>query len=48
MSDETNINNVESGLSEQELLRREKLIALQAEGKDPFDVYKVERTHTSG
>ncbi|WP_297436260.1 lysine--tRNA ligase [uncultured Clostridium sp.] len=48
MSDEININNVESGLSEQELLRREKLIALQAEGKDPFDVYKVERTHTSG
>lgn len=27
--------------------RRDKLAKLQAEGKDPFDVYKVERTHTS-
>jgi lysyl-tRNA synthetase class 2 len=27
--------------------RREKLAKLQQEGKDPFDVYKVERTHTS-
>ncbi|OFI06555.1 lysine--tRNA ligase [Clostridium acetireducens DSM 10703] len=27
--------------------RRDKLANLQAEGKDPFDVYKVERTHTS-
>ncbi|MEL7597938.1 MAG: OB-fold nucleic acid binding domain-containing protein, partial [Clostridiaceae bacterium] len=27
--------------------RRQKLSTLQEEGKDPFDVYKVERTHTS-
>lgn len=47
MSDEMNVNHTVE-LSEQEVLRREKLSALQAEGKDPFDVYKVERTHTSG
>lgn len=27
--------------------RRQKLASLQEAGKDPFDVYKVERTHTS-
>lgn len=27
--------------------RRQKLSTLQEEGKDPFDVYKVERTHTT-
>jgi lysyl-tRNA synthetase class 2 len=27
--------------------RRQKLSELQAQGKDPFDVYKVNRTHTS-
>lgn len=27
--------------------RRQKFFDLQAAGKDPFDVYKVERTHTS-
>lgn len=27
--------------------RRQKLSDLQSQGKDPFDVYKVERTHTS-
>ncbi|WP_234117024.1 lysine--tRNA ligase [Clostridium hydrogenum] len=27
--------------------RRQKLSDLQAQGKDPFDVYKVERSHTS-
>ncbi|KYH28623.1 MULTISPECIES: lysine--tRNA ligase [Clostridium] len=27
--------------------RRQKLADLQAAGKDPFDVYRVERTHTS-
>ncbi|SMC28965.1 lysyl-tRNA synthetase, class II [Clostridium acidisoli DSM 12555] len=27
--------------------RRQKLSDLQAQGKDPFDVYKVNRTHTS-
>lgn len=34
-------------LSEQEGIRREKLKALQEEGKNPFDVYKVEVTHSS-
>ncbi|MDP4146463.1 MAG: lysine--tRNA ligase [Bacillota bacterium] len=28
-------------------IRRQKLSDLQAAGKDPFDVYKVERTHTT-
>src|SRR3712207_1007283 len=27
--------------------RRQKFFDLQAAGKDPFDVYKVNRTHTS-
>lgn len=27
--------------------RMQKLSNLQEQGKDPFDVYKVERTHTS-
>lgn len=42
-----NIKAEEAKYSEQEALRRQKLEELQAEGKDPFDVYKVERTHTS-
>jgi len=33
--------------NEQVTLRRQKLAELQAEGKDPFDVYKVNRTHNS-
>lgn len=41
------LHEIEAKLSEQEGLRREKLIALQEEGKDPFAVYRVERTHTS-
>ncbi|WP_426348217.1 lysine--tRNA ligase [Alloiococcus sp. CFN-8] len=45
--EENNIANLEEQYSEQEALRREKLAALQAEGKDPFDVYKVNRTHNS-
>ena len=46
-TDEMNIHELEAQLSEQEALRREKLAELQAAGKDPFDVYKVERTHSS-
>ena len=46
-TEEMNIQELESQFSEQEALRREKLAQLQAEGKDPFDVYKVERSHTS-
>jgi len=45
--EENNILVEETKLSEQEQQRREKLKALQLEGKDPFDVYKVEVTHNS-
>ena len=46
-TEEMSIQELEAQFSEQEALRREKLVELQIEGKDPFDVYKVERTHTS-
>ena len=46
-TEEMNIQELESQYSEQEGLRRDKLTELQNRGKDPFDVYKVERTHTS-
>ena len=46
-TEEMNIQELESQFNEQEALRREKLLELQKEGKDPFDVYKVERTHMS-
>lgn len=47
-NEENNIIEQEySRLSEQELQRRDKLKALQEEGQDPFDVYKVEVTHNS-
>ncbi|SHK03688.1 lysyl-tRNA synthetase, class II [Clostridium cavendishii DSM 21758] len=46
-NEEMNINELEAQFSEQEALRRQKLSDLQAKGKDPFDVYKVERTHSS-
>ena len=46
-TEEMNIQELESQFSEQEALRREKLVDLQSQGKDPFDVYKVERTHMS-
>ena len=46
-TEEMNIQELESQFSEQEALRREKLVELQNQGKDPFDVYKVERTHMS-
>ena len=43
-NEEINIHEAEEQLSEQEMLRRQKLVELQEAGKDPFDVYKVERT----
>ncbi|WP_312649523.1 lysine--tRNA ligase [Proteiniclasticum sp.] len=47
-NEENNIIEQEySRLPEQELQRRDKLKALQEEGQDPFDVYKVEVTHNS-
>jgi len=52
MSNEENIeakelHELESKYNEQVTIRRRKLADLQEQGKDPFDVYKVERTHTS-
>ncbi|WP_407935023.1 MULTISPECIES: lysine--tRNA ligase [Clostridium] len=41
------MHELESKYNEQVTIRRRKLSALKEEGKDPFDVYKVERTHTS-
>ncbi|WP_194191888.1 lysine--tRNA ligase [Clostridium chrysemydis] len=46
-TEEMNVQELEAQYSEQEALRREKLAELQAAGKDPFDVYKVETTHVS-
>ena len=46
-TEEMNIQELESQFNEQERVRREKLVQLQQEGKDPFDVYKVNRTHSS-
>ncbi|WP_040213804.1 lysine--tRNA ligase [Clostridium polynesiense] len=46
-NEENNIHQLEEQYNEQERLRREKLTALQEEGRDPFDVYKVERSHSS-
>ena len=39
--------NMQKDLSEQVLIRREKLAALQAEGKDPFVITKFDVTHHS-
>lgn len=46
-TEEMSMQELESQYNEQEGLRRDKLAELQNAGKDPFDVYKVERTHTS-
>ncbi|WP_055665234.1 lysine--tRNA ligase [Desnuesiella massiliensis] len=46
-NEEINIQELEAQYNEQETLRRQKLSELQEQGKDPFDVYKVERTHSS-
>ncbi|MBP1743378.1 MAG: lysyl-tRNA synthetase [Firmicutes bacterium] len=49
MSNEEKNINLEHEEDFNELIkeRRQKLAKLQAEGRDPFDVYKVNRTHTS-
>jgi lysyl-tRNA synthetase class 2 len=46
-TEEISIQELESQYNEQEGLRRDKLVELQNSGNDPFDVYKVNRTHTS-
>ncbi|AJG96818.1 lysine--tRNA ligase [Clostridium beijerinckii] len=46
-TEEMSMQELESQYNEQEGLRRAKLAELQSAGKDPFDVYKVNRTHTS-
>ena len=46
-NEENNVKELEAKFNEQVLLRRRKLAELQKQGKDPFDVYKVSRTHTS-
>lgn len=48
-NDDINVNIADEEKSFNELirLRRQKLADLQAAGKDPFDVYKVSRTHSS-
>ena len=46
-TEEMSLEELQSQYNEQETLRRQKLVELQNEGKDPFDVYKVERTHIS-
>ena len=39
-TEEMNLQELESQFSEQEVLRREKLVKLQEEGKDPFVLNK--------
>lgn len=46
-NDDINIKMLEEKFNEQIAQRYQKLSELQSAGKDPFDVYKVERTHTS-
>lgn len=46
-TEEMSMQELESQYNEQEGLRRAKLAELQNAGNDPFDVYKVNRTHTS-
>ncbi|MHC6181411.1 lysine--tRNA ligase [Clostridium sp. JNZ X4-2] len=45
--DEKSIHSLEENSNELIKERLQKLAALKEEGKDPFEVYKVERTHTS-
>lgn len=45
--EEENIKVLEEQYNEQIAQRRAKLSDLKKDGKDPFDVYKVDRTHTS-
>ncbi|MBE6069277.1 MAG: lysine--tRNA ligase [Clostridium lundense] len=46
-NEQKNLVNEEQEFNQLIQERRQKLFDLQAAGKDPFDVYKVERTHTS-
>ncbi|NMM64491.1 lysine--tRNA ligase [Clostridium sp. P21] len=46
-NDEKNLNQLEEDFNQLIKERREKFFNLQEQGKDPFDVYKVERTHVS-
>ncbi|MCM0647747.1 lysine--tRNA ligase [Clostridium swellfunianum] len=46
-NDELNLEQQTAEFNEQIRIRRQKLADLQTAGKDPFDVYKVNRTHTS-
>ena len=46
-NDEKNLKRLEEDFNALIKERRQKLANLQNEGRDPFDVYKVERTHTS-
>lgn len=46
-NEELNLQQQEAEFNELVKQRRQKLSDLQAEGRDPFDVYKVNRTHTS-
>ena len=47
--EEKNINSQEQELDLNQLMkiRREKLVKLQADGKDPFEIIKFDRTHNS-
>ncbi|MFA6939786.1 MAG: lysine--tRNA ligase [Clostridiaceae bacterium] len=45
--EETNLQLLEEQYNEQIAQRMQKLADMQKDGKDPFDVYKVERSHTS-
>ena len=47
-TEEMNLQELESQFSEQESLRREKLVKLQEEGKDPFEITKFNRTNSAG
>jgi lysyl-tRNA synthetase, class II len=46
-NEDTNMNKLEEQFNELIMQRRQKFFDMQAAGKDPFDVYKVVRTHTS-
>ena len=46
-NEEMNLKELEAKYNEQVALRMQKLSDLQAQNKDPFDVYTVDRTHTS-
>ncbi len=49
MSEQERNNNIEQpDLNEILKVRREKLANLQSDGRDPFEITKFERTHTSG